>query len=196
VAKLAAVGGLLVAALTVAAVLYWRHWDDHAPAWPTAGLPACDGFDFPVGAPDAVGYHDAQPFRENEHLGNDWNGNGGGDTDLGDPVHAVAAGIVVEARDIGGDWGNVVRIVHACGVESLYAHLDRIDTRAGATVQRGQHVGTIGTADGTYPAHLHFEIRDRPMPLGGGYGDDATGYLDPTAYIRAHRHLDGSMTAR
>jgi murein DD-endopeptidase MepM/ murein hydrolase activator NlpD len=178
-----------VGAVAAAAVLlYLRYsFDDRARAWPISGLPACDGFDFPVGAPDAVGYYDAQPFGHNEHLGNDWNGKGGGNTDLGDPVYATAAGVVAEAIDIGHDWGNVVRVVHACGVESLYAHLDRIETTLGATVRRGQRIGTIGTAGGTYPAHLHFEIRDRPLPLGGGYSSNTTGYLDPTAYIRAHR---------
>ncbi|MBL4587064.1 MAG: hypothetical protein JKX84_08430, partial [Flavobacteriales bacterium] len=28
-----------------------------------------DGFDFPVGPPDAKGYYNAQPFGKNEHLG-------------------------------------------------------------------------------------------------------------------------------
>lgn len=153
--------------------------------------PACDGFDFPVGPPDAVGYYDAQPFGRNDHLGNDWNGNGGGDSDLGDPVYAVAAGIVLEAIDHAGGWGNVVRIAHACGesgwVESLYAHLDGIEVTPGATVTRGQRIGTIGTAHGQYLAHLHFELRDRLLPLGGGYSAERTGYLDPTAYIRTHR---------
>lgn len=37
-----------------------------------------DGFDFPVGKPDADGYYNAQDFQENYHLGEDWNGNGGG----------------------------------------------------------------------------------------------------------------------
>jgi len=154
-----------------------------------ASAPACDGFDFPVGAPDAVGYYDAQPFGTNDHLGNDWNGNGGGDSDLGDPVHAVAAGIVTEAIDRGGGWGNVVRITHACGdrVESLYAHLDTMEVTIGATVTRGQRVGTIGTASGQYRAHLHFELRDRYLPIGGGYDSVHTGYLDPKAYIERHR---------
>ncbi|MCP4808387.1 MAG: hypothetical protein GY913_06235 [Proteobacteria bacterium] len=39
-------------------------------------LPATDGFDQPVGHPDAEGYFDAQPFGVNHHLGQDWNGNG------------------------------------------------------------------------------------------------------------------------
>lgn len=149
-----------------------------------------EGFDFPVGAPDARGYYDAQPFGENAHLGSDWNGVGGGDSDLGDPVYAVARGKVVEVADHGGGWGNVVRIVHHAGgrdVESLYAHLDRVDVVAGAMVLRGQPIGTIGTAGGHYPAHLHFELRRAPgLALGGGYGEPF-GQLDPSAFIRAHR---------
>jgi murein DD-endopeptidase MepM/ murein hydrolase activator NlpD len=125
-------------------------------------------------------------------VGSDWNGLGGNDTDLGDPVHAVATGVVVDATDHGGGWGNVVRVVHECGgdrVESLYAHLDSIDdaARVGAIVTRGQRLGAIGTAGGRYRAHLHFELRDGGLPLGAGYATDRTGYLDPTAYIRDHR---------
>ena len=149
--------------------------------------PACDGFDFPVGAPDGVGYYDAQRFGENDHLGNDWNGNGGNDTDLGDPIYAVSSGVVTEAIDHGGAWGNVVRIAHPCGVESLYAHLDVIGVDVGMSVRRGQQIGTLGDAHGRYRAHLHFELRDRPLPLGEGYSQFHNGYLDPTSYIRAHR---------
>lgn len=58
----------------------------------------------------------------------------------------------------------------------------------GATVPRGARIGTIGTAGGQCPAHLHLELRARSgMPLGGGYGVDTTGYLDPTAFITNHR---------
>ena len=74
--------------------------------------PVADGFDFPVGAPDGVGYYDALRFGANRHLGEDWNGNGGGDSDLGDPVAAIARGRVTFADDVGGGWGNVVRVVH------------------------------------------------------------------------------------
>lgn len=148
----------------------------------------CDGFDFPVGPPDATGYYDAQPFGKNDHLGSDWNGNDGGDTDLGDPVFAVSAGIVIDASDHGGGWGNVVRIAHRCAaIESLYAHLDAVDVVAGMRVVRGQRIGTIGNAHGQYLAHLHFELRDRSLPLGAGYSTDRSGYLDPTAFIRMHR---------
>lgn len=165
-----------------------------APERAPVAPPKCGGFDFPVGPPDASGYYDAQPFGANDHLGSDWNGNGGGDSDLGDPVHAIAAGVVSVASDHGGGWGNVVRVVHACGevpgreVESLYAHLDTIEVHEGQRVRRGQRLGTIGTAGGQYRAHLHLELRARRgMPLGGGYGEDTTGYLDPSAFILGHR---------
>ena len=159
-------------------------------------LPLADGFDFPVGPPDGAGYYDAQPFGgRRAHLGSDWNGNGGGDSDLGDPVFAIAGGRVVEVADHGGGWGNVVRVVHRVRepgggeriVESLYAHLDTVEVAAGARVERGEQLGTIGTAGGTWVAHLHLELRAGfGAPLGGGYGAPAT-QLDPTAFIRAHR---------
>ncbi|MBT3222375.1 MAG: hypothetical protein HN348_25150 [Proteobacteria bacterium] len=60
-----------------------------------------DGFDFPVGPPNASGYYDAHSYGgRNYHLGEDWNGVGGGNTDLGDSVHAVADGMVVAAEDV------------------------------------------------------------------------------------------------
>ena len=53
-----------------------------------------NGFDFPVGKPDAKGYYNAQPFGKNTHLGDDWNGLRGGDSDLGDPIYNIAHGKV------------------------------------------------------------------------------------------------------
>jgi murein DD-endopeptidase MepM/ murein hydrolase activator NlpD len=158
------------------------------------GEPVADGFDFPVGPPDAAGYYDAQPFGVNQHLGSDWNDVHGGDSDLGAPVFAVAAGQVAQAEDLGGGWGNVVRVVHRVRdgravreVESLYAHLDAIEVAVGARLGRGQRLGTIGTAGGHYGPHLHFELRTQArLPLGGGYGKPL-GHVDPSAFIRAHR---------
>lgn len=157
---------------------------------PLAHFGTCD-FDFPVGPPDALGYYDAQPFGTNDHLGNDWNGNGGGDSDLGDPVFAIADGRVIAADDLGGGWGQVVRVAHGCGLqrlEAVHAHLDAIDVEVGTLVARGARIGTIGTAGGRYPAHLHFELRTAlGRSIGAGYGDAAAGQIDATAFIVAHR---------
>ena len=153
-----------------------------------------DGFDYPVGKPNSKGYYNAQPFGKNTHLGDDWNGLGGGDTDLGDPIFTTAHGKVVYAENFGGAWGNVLRIVHflpdSTKVESLYAHCDEIMTAAGKWVKRGEQIGTIGNNNGGYPAHLHFEMRDDiTLPVGKGYSSDQKGYLNPTAFIKKHRNL-------
>jgi hypothetical protein len=61
-----------------------------------AKLPPCDGFDYPVGPPNAKRYFKARGFLPNglEHLGEDWNGDGGGNSDFGDYVYAAADGVV------------------------------------------------------------------------------------------------------
>jgi murein DD-endopeptidase MepM/ murein hydrolase activator NlpD len=174
-----------IAAVELGAAKRPRGWRERCPR---AG-----SFGFPVGDGSATGYYNAQPFGENAHLGDDWNGNGGGDSDLGDPVLAIADGVVTSAEDHGGGWGKVVRLVHDVGpagapvhVESLYAHLDSIEVSTGELVSRGHRIGAIGDAGGRYPAHLHLEVRDRVgLPLGRGYGVGARGYLDPTAFILA-----------
>lgn len=153
-----------------------------------------DGFDYPVGKPDGEGYYDAQPFTQNKHLGSDWNGKGGGNTDLGDPVYSTANGYVTYAKDAGRGWGNIVRVIHCLPgkpnkyIESFYAHLDKIKVKEGVWLKRGDVLGTIGTANGAYIAHLHFEIRNKPdMRIGPGYSTDTTGYLNPAKFIKGHR---------
>ena len=155
-----------------------------------------DGFDFPVGKPNAKGYYNAQPFTENNHLGDDWNAVTGGNTDLGDPIYSIANGQVVYAQEAGPGWGKVIRIIHHHPdlprqyVESLYAHCDSIQVKKGQSVKKGDLIGTIGNADGIYYAHLHLEIRDSiGMPIGGGYNPNTAGYVDPTAFIQTHREL-------
>lgn len=154
-----------------------------------------NGFDFPVGIPDAKKYYNAQPFGRNSHLGDDWNGTGGGNSDLGDPVFSIGNGWVSEATDFGSGWGNVVRVVHYLEnhselqfVESLYAHLDEIKIEKGTFIKKAQQLGTIGNANGAYWAHLHFEIRaDIEMGIGGGYSTEIEGYLNPTEFIKTNR---------
>lgn len=158
-----------------------------------------DGFDFPVGnggggKANARGYYIAQKYLQNRHLGDDFNANTGGNTDLGDPVYAVANGFVSFAEDLRGGWGNTVRVVHRHPVgdmvESLYAHLDEIHVNPGEFVKRGDQIGTIGTAHGMYLAHLHLEMRTQvDMPLGRGYSDHKAppGYTAPTPFIRNNR---------
>ena len=151
-----------------------------------------DGFDYPVGKPDGEGYYNAQKFGANDHLGDDFNAMTGGNTDLGDPVYVTANGVVTFAADVKGGWGNVIRVLHqfpdGTFVESLYGHCDTILVKKDQWLKKGEQIGTIGTAHGSYLAHLHFEIRtDIKMSIGPGYSRDKTGYTDPTAFIEANR---------
>ena len=152
-----------------------------------------NGFDYPVGKPDGEGYYNAQKFGENNHLGDDFNALTGGDTDLGDPVYAVANGKARFADDVKGGGGNVIRIVHQLPngqlVESLYGHCDTILVKKDQYVKKGDQIGTIGNAHGIYTAHLHFEMRtNMKLLIGPGYAKDKSGYLNPTAYIEANRN--------
>lgn len=153
-----------------------------------------NGFDFPVGKPDGRGYYNAQVFGENNHLGDDWNGVNGGNSDLGDPIYAIGRGYIKFAQDIGGGWGNVIRIVHYLPdgrqYESVYAHCNSLTAIAESWVEKGSQIGTIGTANGQYYAHLHLEVRDDiTMKIGSGYAEDQTGYIDPTDFIKRHRTI-------
>ncbi len=158
-------------------------------------IPIANAFDYPVGKPDGKGYYNAQKFGINKHLGDDWNANTGGNSDLGDPIYAIGNGKVIKAKDEGGGWGNVIIIRHRLPneteVESLYAHCERMDVRKGDLVERGQQIGTIGNADGAYLAHLHFELRTQiGMETGPGYSGDTSGYIDPTKFIEEHRNIE------
>lgn len=159
-----------------------------------------DGFDFPVGKPDAEGYYVARGFLRH-HPGEDWNGLGGGNSDLGDPVYSIGNGLVVFARDARRGWGNVVIVRHAYvekgklqTVDSFYAHLERVRVREGQHVTRGAQVGTIGTNRGMYTAHLHFEIR-KNLAIGtnrSAFRNDFVNYFRPTPFIRERRSLSGA----
>jgi murein DD-endopeptidase MepM/ murein hydrolase activator NlpD len=167
----------------------------------TALVRLADGFDLPVGKPDAKGYYKARGFRSHGHLGEDWDGLGGGDTDLGDPVYVIGDGVVVFARDCHQGWGNVVIVRHAYRdgvgtryIDSLYGHLDRILVTRGQGVRRGQQIATIGNAHGLYEAHLHLEIR-KNIEIGMSrdkFAQDSSNYYEPSQFITSHRHIQSS----
>ncbi|MGE0073311.1 MAG: M23 family metallopeptidase [Thiomonas sp.] len=76
---------------------------------------------------------------------------------IGTPVASVAEGRVKFAGVQSG-YGNVVKIVHPGGFETVYAHLSRIAVRPGQTVGEGQLVGHSGNTGTSTGPHLHFEF--------------------------------------
>jgi murein DD-endopeptidase MepM/ murein hydrolase activator NlpD len=162
-----------------------------------------DGFDFPVGKPDAAGYYKARGLRlrSPQHFGEDWNGRAGGNSDSGDPIYSTADGIVTFAYDVRKGWGNVVIIRHAyrdpatgqvAFCDSLYGHLLAIMTKVGQKVRRGEQIGTLGSNRGMYPAHLHFELRYN-IYIGmqrNSVPAATANWADPSQFINKYRRLN------
>ncbi len=170
-----------------------------ARAGQTIRVPLANGFDLPVGKPNGEGYYVFRGYYPGGHLGEDWNGKGGGDSDLGDPVFASGGGVVVFSEDYLRGWGNVVIIRHAylgddgkvALLDSLYGHLDRRMVRKYQLVARGQQIGTIGTAHGKYAAHLHFEMR-KNIRIGmarTSFDKGYSNYFSPRQFIAPRRAL-------
>ena len=75
----------------------------------------------------------------------------------GTAVLAAADGVVRTAGSHK-SYGNYVRILHADGDETLYAHMQYLFVRAGERVTAGQTLGTVGQTGNATGPHLHFEI--------------------------------------
>jgi septal ring factor EnvC (AmiA/AmiB activator) len=96
-----------------------------------------------------------------------WNGVGI-KAPLGTPVKAVASGRIAAVQQFG-TYGLMVIIEHGGGDFTLYGSLDRASVEKGATVVKGQTVGTVGVSDPELGPRLHFEVRQ-----GGPAIDPAT----------------------
>lgn len=72
-------------------------------------------------------------------------------------VKATMAGRVVLAR-YNGNYGNTVMIDHGQGIQTLYAHLSRIQVSEGDQVAEGKQIGIAGNSGLSTGTHLHYEI--------------------------------------
>lgn len=131
------------------------------------------GWNFPVGSEPTVSpapLYDGHPVKGGNfldsygwHLGGDY-WSGGGCTDLGEPVYAVADGEIVEIVDALGSYLDVVVIRHDVpelgNIYSMYGHLAREGGLSeGDLVTAGQPIGTIADVTQYFtPCHVHFEI--------------------------------------
>jgi murein DD-endopeptidase MepM/ murein hydrolase activator NlpD len=77
----------------------------------------------------------------------------------GAPVLAAADGIVTDAGPAGG-YGNLIRVRHAGGWATGYAHLSGYapGVAMGARVMRGEVIGFVGHTGLATGPHLHFEV--------------------------------------
>ena len=117
-----------------------------------------------------------------------WNGHNGIDYGCyeGDPIEAIADGVVAYADWAGNHWllsggGIAVLIEHpAYGIQSEYLHLSRTDLQPGQRVKKGQVIGYGGSTGASTAPHLHLGI----LPLTGiNLNNRMRGRIDPTPYL-------------
>ena len=98
--------------------------------------------------------------RERAHLATDYG------VPSGSPVVAIANGTVTFAG-WSDSYGNLVRIKHASGLSSGYAHLSRIadGVRAGNVIKQGELIGLVGQTGLATGPHLHFEMSKNGTPV-------------------------------
>jgi murein DD-endopeptidase MepM/ murein hydrolase activator NlpD len=77
---------------------------------------------------------------------------------IGTPVRVVGDGVVEFAGWQNG-YGNVIHIKHSNDIETVYAHLSRIDVTKGEKVDQGSTIGAVGMTGWATGPHLHFEFK-------------------------------------
>ena len=88
------------------------------------------------------------------HLGIDYSARSG------TPVRAAANGVVILVRKSNRGYGNVLKIRHAGGYSTLYAHLKSFSRyiRVGSRVSKGSIIAYVGNTGLSTGPHLHFEL--------------------------------------
>jgi len=82
----------------------------------------------------------------------------------GTPVHAVEGGVVKIVQE----WnlhGRTVGIDHGQGLESIYLHMSGFAVAEGATVQKGDVIGYVGSTGRSTAPHLHWTLYVHGVPV-------------------------------
>jgi murein DD-endopeptidase MepM/ murein hydrolase activator NlpD len=90
---------------------------------------------------ESYGYHEGVDF----------------DGEVGSPVYAPAAGVVVLAEPLF-VRGNAVVIDHGWGIYTGYWHLSQIDVEVGQRVAPGDQIALVGHTGLSTGAHLHWDF--------------------------------------
>ena len=104
------------------------------------------------------------------HNGQDFAGAHGTD------IFATADGVVIHAGWLSG-FGRLVKIQHAFGIQTFYAHNSNIRVTKGQRVSRGDHIADMGSTGRSTGTHLHYEVRVNDKPV------------NPMIYIKAARNV-------
>lgn len=115
--------------------------------------------------PTVTPYYISSPFGYRWgrlHQGTDIAGCGSGS-----PIFAAQSGVVVSSIS---HWSVGINVVinHGNGYYTVYEHLSSKFVNPGATVQRGQQIGTMGSTGHSTGTHLHFSLFIGGEPYRGG----------------------------
>jgi len=77
----------------------------------------------------------------------------------------AAAGGVVSTVAFVHEYGNIVEVDHDNGLTSRYAHLSKSLVKVGDVVLKGQPIANVGATGRVTGPHLHFEVREKGIPL-------------------------------
>lgn len=83
----------------------------------------------------------------------------------GDPIYPILEGVVEEVQHSRVAYGNAVYIRHENGLVSLYAHLSKINTQEGDSVNQTTVIGLVGATGRSSGDHLHLEIHQNGVPI-------------------------------
>ncbi|EEX10467.1 peptidase, M23/M37 family [Ruegeria lacuscaerulensis ITI-1157] len=94
----------------------------------------------------------------------------------GTDIFATADGVVTHAGWQSG-FGKLVKIRHAFGIETYYAHNSKIRVKVGQRVSRGDHIADMGNTGRSTGTHLHYEVHVNGKPV------------NPMTYIKAAKNV-------
>ena len=104
----------------------------------------------------------------------------------GTPIKATARGKIIYRAWKGG-YGKCIKIQHANGIVSLYAHMSRYKKglKVGSFVPQGRVIGFVGSTGRSTGPHLHFGIYKRGKAVNPSY------YVRKKIYISKTNRLKG-----
>ena len=94
----------------------------------------------------------------------------------GTPIFSTAEGVVVYSGRRRG-YGITIKIRHAFGFETVYAHLNKSRVEVGQRVKRGDRIADMGSTGRSTGNHLHYEVRIDGKPI------------NPKKFIRAANNV-------
>lgn len=170
--------------------------------------------DFPIGTPEerrsAItglpgNWKNSNPFATHYEIKPGvWNYHDGVDLNLNvptfnadwhKPVYAVDDGVVTYAGPGSGTWGHVIDTKHDKDGHfyvSRVGHIENILVKTGDLVTAGQQIASVGTGDGQFTAHLHWNISKLDDPIMLNDPDQWCGaslscvlehYVDPVQFV-------------